>query len=85
MRPVMTFTVSVIDLCRVSRLVEGLLGQAISLSLIFMFFLLLSALPRGVTLTTQPHIHEQKKFSLLSPSSPYPQCAHGLPCLQSDG
>lgn len=42
---------------------EGLLGQAISLSLIFAFFPLLSALPRGVTLTTQPHIHEHKNFS----------------------
>jgi hypothetical protein len=72
--------------CRLSsRLVEGLLGQAISLSLIFTFFPLLSALPRGVTLTTQPHIHEHKNFSLLSHSLPYPQCAHDLPCLQSYG
>lgn len=47
---------------------EGLLGQAISLSLIFTFFPLLSALPRGVTLTTQPYIHEHKNF----PHLPYP-------------
>lgn len=57
--------------CRLSsRLVEGLLGQAISLSLIFTFFPLLSALPRGVTLTTQPHIHEHKNS--LSSHLPHP-------------
>lgn len=71
----MTITISVIDLCPAGgAVVDSCKVCSVKVSRfhpISRCFPLLSALPRGVTVATQPYSYEDENIPFPSPSSPY--------------